>query len=122
MEVRDLWQRTEGELIDIAESSDDPQILLFLAQNGNSYVRLALASNPNAWEDLLYDLALTGDLLMKIEVARNENCSSELLDELALWDDIDLQETLLQHPNLSPLTERMIVRYIKQYNRAMAEA
>ena len=70
-----------------------------LGESNWSWVRLAVAQNPFASEDVLMKLAVDDEFRIRFAVARNPGTSADVLNVLMEGGDSGIQSAIAQHPN-----------------------
>ena len=96
-----LVELVEGQHAVASDWNTDPEQLTMLGRSRWAWVRLAVAQNPNAPEDLLLRLASDPVLKIQLAVAKNPGTTIAVLEKLADSADSSLQQAVLGHYNIS---------------------
>ncbi|MEM7712968.1 MAG: hypothetical protein AAF349_05230 [Cyanobacteria bacterium P01_A01_bin.68] len=87
---------------DVANDWDaDGERLRELGGSGWSWVRLTVAQNPFAPEDVLMRLAKDGLFRIRLAVGKNPSSSARVLGVLAEESDKEIQSAVVEHPNIT---------------------
>lgn len=85
--------------ISLAKTSDDIEILEALAKDKNTYIKQALAKNPNITDEILTE----ANNLKNLSIARRESIASHT-------DDMELLETIARTDNSHKVLDAIIRR------------
>lgn len=96
-----LVELVEGQHAVASDWNTDTEQLAMLGQSRSRWVRLAVAQNPNAPEDVLLRLALDPVLKIQLAVAKNPGTSIAVLEKLANHPDSSVQQAVVVHDNIS---------------------
>lgn len=97
-----LWNLSEGERIEVAESAHTSiNALEELAHDDSVYVRYSVAENSKTTPEILFELAKEDNDLMKLLIAQNKNCPAKLLEDISHTTDPDILEAISINPSAS---------------------